>query len=469
MWEQVGEVKVVETVNLEWVGEHIVSLARENNRRGYTQGVLEARALASEATDVLKLVRVAVRKEEQSRASRHKRNILGDILSSLTGLATQDSLKQQQTYDRELRRKMEALVREQQVEANIIEKLVYNITQEEETMDGRIDQLQATHQRDIYALQQHSARMGIVRQDMKVIQDILVSTQTGTATAEQGIKFTARFGMEGTPHFRYHNITVKGEVLMAVYSAAMYKEVEVKWYSEEGQGWQARTGKNTYIVQERPTKEMHISWQEVELVGGWCEKCLTCTHTGQEWYRVEREGWISCQKGGNNTYRKGTLLHIEEGEHCWNDIIQVHSSRGGHEVLHIDMGLQGTVDEQIMQRMIANGSKVEEARKRQMQHRSAQQSLHKSILVTQQEVKELTEWAEKAESQQTEQQGWLQAWLSAAAVVGMLLVCCGGMVWGYSRYKKRDKDSQEGQEEVEQEEALAAIHVSTVSVLVHTY
>jgi len=77
--------------------------------------MLEARMLAGEATEVLQLIKMAVEGQMgHTRQSRQKRNVLGDIISSITGLATQDSISQQQAYDKELRRKMEELVRTQQ-------------------------------------------------------------------------------------------------------------------------------------------------------------------------------------------------------------------------------------------------------------------------------------------------------------------------------------------------------------------
>jgi len=171
--EQTGDISIQERIQLSSIEEHVAALLKDSSKRGHAHGMLEARMMAGEAMEVLQLVQKEVHREQTAGTSRVKRNILGTIISSLTGLATQESIEQQQTYDKELRRKMEDLVRTQQVEANTIEQMVNNIAEEEETLDGRISQQQHMHQLDMAQMHQYNTRKYLVRQDMQALTDIL--------------------------------------------------------------------------------------------------------------------------------------------------------------------------------------------------------------------------------------------------------------------------------------------------------
>jgi hypothetical protein len=187
-----GLIRIEEQISLTSISEHINSLAKESNRKGSAQGMLEARLLAGEATEVLRLVQLAVDTEAWVEGGRKKRNVLVNMISSLTGLATQGSITQQQTYDRELRRKIEDLVRTQQVEATTIEQMVTTLEQDEETLAGRLNQLQYMHQQDMTQLQRHNIRKHFGVQDLQAMKGILASVHSGIATPEQTIRFTAR-------------------------------------------------------------------------------------------------------------------------------------------------------------------------------------------------------------------------------------------------------------------------------------
>jgi hypothetical protein len=219
--EQTGDIVVQERIQLQGIEEHISALLKDSSRRGHAHGMLKARMMAGEAMEVLQLVQEEVINGQEAGESRVKRNIMGSIISSLTGLATQESIEQQQTYGKELRRKMEELVRTQQVEANTIEQIVNSIAAEEETHDGRISQQQQVHQLDIAQLHQYNTRKHLVRQDMQALKDILASMHSKQATTNQRIRFMAKMQRGVASIFQYCNITAQHDTLIATYKAAL--------------------------------------------------------------------------------------------------------------------------------------------------------------------------------------------------------------------------------------------------------
>jgi hypothetical protein len=231
---------------LSGIEEHVTTLLKDSSRRGHAHGMLEARMMAGEAMEVLQLVQKEVLRE-QIWTNRVKRNILGSIISSLTGLATQEAIEQQRTYDKELRRKMEELVRTQQVEAHTIEQMVNSIAAEEETLDGRISQQQQMHQLDISLTRKY-----LVRQDMQALKDILASMHDRQATSNQRIRFMAKIQTGVASIFKFCNITIVHDTLIATYKAALYTTAQVEYIRPFMQAWQVRTSTATYIMQHQP-------------------------------------------------------------------------------------------------------------------------------------------------------------------------------------------------------------------------
>jgi hypothetical protein len=402
--------------------------------------MLEARMMAGAALEVLQLVQKEVLREQTAGTSRVKRNILGTIISSLTGLATQESIEQQQTYDKELRRKMEELVRTQQVEANTMEQMVNNIAAEEETLDGRISQQQQVHQLDMAQLHQHNTRKYLVRQDMQALLDILTSMHDRQATPNQRIRFMAKIQTGVASIFKFCNVTILHDTLIATYKAALYTTVQVEYVRPYMQAWQVRTSTATYIMQHQPLAGEYITLKEARIRGGTCQNCTLIMHTGQGLYKVLQDGWLLCGGTGNNTVSSGDIIHIDDDHSCSNDILQIQIEHPRHATLSIDMSMANTVDEQILQKYMANGTDIEGVTHTHQRHMMAQQQLHKNILLAQQQMTDLTAWADRAE-QQYDEHAWIQHSMPALIALVALAIMGGmGTVGWYLLHNWRRKE-----------------------------
>jgi len=423
--EQTGDISIQERIQLLSIEEHVTALLKDSSRRGHAHGMLEARMMAGEAMEVLQLVQKEVYREQTAGTSRVKRNILGTIISSLTGLATQESIEHQQTYDKELRGKMEELVRTQQVEANTIEQMVNSIAAEEETLDGRISQQQHMHQLDMAQLHQYNTRKYLVRQDMQALMDILASMHDRQATPTQRIRFMAKIKTGVASIFKFCNITIDHDTLLATYKAALYTAVHVEYVRPYMQAWQVRTSTATYIMQHQPLAGDYITLRETRLRGGTCQNCTLIVHTGQGLYKALQAGWLMCGDTGNNTVSTGDILHIDDNRSCSNDVMQIHTEHPRHDTLSIDMSMLNTVDERILQKYMANGSDIEGVTHTHQRHMMAQRQLHKNILLAQQQMADLTAWAERTE-QQNDEHAWIQHGMPALLAL-MVLVIIGGI------------------------------------------
>ena len=127
--EVTGILYTQETVNVARIQQHMVTWLREVERSTDSLDRLMAAKVMREAnlmlTTLLKEARADLSQFQIGRDSptpasgydnmyvRHKRNILGDILHTLTGVATDDELHKQMKIDEEIREKIAATLNRQ--------------------------------------------------------------------------------------------------------------------------------------------------------------------------------------------------------------------------------------------------------------------------------------------------------------------------------------------------------------------
>jgi ribosomal protein S18 len=160
-------------------------------------------------------------------------------------------------------------------------------------------------------------------------------------------------------------------------------------------------------------------------------------HTEHGWYKILSEGWIYCNNTGNITVLPGTIMHSDDTGSCYNDIMHfaIVTAQASTETLSVDMSADSTADEIILQKYISNGSKIDDTRKAQQRHQQSQKLLHKSILTAQQEMIDLTNWAESID---TRKEG--PDWIMLTACVVFVLVGLGSLAWlGWLLNKKLGK------------------------------
>jgi hypothetical protein len=299
---------------------------------------------------------------------------------------------------------------------------------------SKLYQLQNMHQQDMAQLQRHSIRKYFVTQDLQALKGILASIHSGFATPEQTIRFTARMKTGVAHNFWLTKLHMQHDSLIATYQAALYRDTRIQLVKPLAQAWQVRTDHYTYLLQREPqhTGNLHISHQEVRLLGGTCANCTLAMHTEHGWYKILREGWISCNYTGNITVIPGTLLHIDDTGSCSNDIMRISSALAqiSTATLRINMSTDSTADEILLHKYISNGSKIGDTKTAQQRHQQSQKLLHKNILLAQQEMIDLTNWAESIDTRKVSQ-NWTV--LIAIIVIALLGIMAG---LGWVLYKK---------------------------------
>ena len=83
--------------------------------------------------------------EEENSVRRTKRNVFGDIMHQLFGVATDEQLQQQLRVDEEMRTKVADTLTRQVYYEKELTMAISNITMEEDRMESRVSELEKKH------------------------------------------------------------------------------------------------------------------------------------------------------------------------------------------------------------------------------------------------------------------------------------------------------------------------------------
>jgi len=110
-----------------------------------------------------------------------KRNFLGDILHSLTGVATDEQLQQQMRLDEEIREQVVSLLHHQAITDKGVTDMLSAVAREEDNLSDRLGTLQQQHDQDISSSNRLLAFLSIVTSDIRLLECTLSSMSAGIA------------------------------------------------------------------------------------------------------------------------------------------------------------------------------------------------------------------------------------------------------------------------------------------------
>lgn len=161
------------------------------------------------------------------RLRRVKRNFLGEILHTLTGVATDEQLQVQLRRDEEIRVQVASVLAHQVSYETEVSASVANLNKEEEMLAAQVATLSSDHLRDIKALVRLSAYEAMVDSDLQLLEDLLASVMSGTAPARLSSYLSYRSGLQHSSPFSYLQMSVAPKGLEVVVTASLYHDGEV--------------------------------------------------------------------------------------------------------------------------------------------------------------------------------------------------------------------------------------------------
>ncbi len=241
-----GVIYIQEFVNISKMEQHLSLWAQEmGHSADRTDRLIAARTMREFLTlksslllhHAVPLTVDTVDEKQVNAVRRTKRNIIGDFLHYVGGVATEDQLKQQLRIDNEIRDKItNALTRQLSFEKTIT-GVYANLTAEEDTLHRKIDTLHLQMKRDRALQGKIMALLQVALTDIQDLEDTLEVLWTGLPNFRHSARLAAQAALSFTPHLTLVNFTHQTSGIRILYQAYLYKEIDAR-----------TTDCNTYLV-----------------------------------------------------------------------------------------------------------------------------------------------------------------------------------------------------------------------------
>jgi hypothetical protein len=269
--------------------------------------------------------------EEENSIKRVKRNVFGDIMHQLFGVATDEQLQQQLRVDEELRDKVADTLTRQVYYEKELTMAIGNITMEEDRMESRVSELEQKHKSDKDRDSRMAAHRFTLMEDVDCLEDVLEAVVTGAVNTRHAAYLSAKAGMSRVASYEFLNLTSVDKNLVVCYLTRLFNEVVVEVVATSATAVQIRTPTREYYLHASHGPEMPLTEMEVQGTRDNCDGCALLVHTGSRRYLVVESGDLTCETDGNTSVlhnmSAGEILSIKRDATCKNRLMLV-SSRG---------------------------------------------------------------------------------------------------------------------------------------------
>jgi hypothetical protein len=362
---------------------------------------------------------------------RQKRNILGDVLHAITGLATDEQLQQQLQLDKEIRDRVSTtLARQVTFEKSLAESMA-SVHQEEETMEAQILELRSAHDRDLGRATRLMVNRHMIQEDVDKLEDVLHAVWTGTANARHSTYLSSRAGLQQVAAFHYVNCTKIENGVVITYTSRLYSTSAVLSVQDLGLGtYRAlETVDRLYYLHSSHHLSMPLTEKEVRGFRSSCPECAILVYLGHDEYLTVVPGAVSCTLGGkiasvNLTVSSSVLLAGQDS--CANSVMQTGGGSLRTKLYRVDTAEDRVLDSLLVQKAASAGSDVETLAHMKRSHERAALSLKHDLGAAQVEMRGLVEDTDKQFFFHEMQSYASWAWLLIITVVilcALFLVC----------------------------------------------
>ncbi len=257
-----GYLEVQHEVDLRDILTHLQLWSRDLNSTAYNK---VSRSLASSKTQRLNLLIANLLRECNSSlttstllptpppasndARRFKRNILGDLLHTLTGVATDEQLQEQLRMDKEIRAKVTSLMTHQVTYEESMTSSLSQLQKGETEIAGHVDELSSTFQREMNRLYRVLAYSSFLDDDIALLSDSLESISTGIAPATLSAYLSSKCGLTTVLHLSYKSARTWERGVVISYISYLYSKAEVVFPPTTSRDTQTLvTHRSTYLL-----------------------------------------------------------------------------------------------------------------------------------------------------------------------------------------------------------------------------
>ncbi len=298
---------------------------------------------------------------EGAERRRFKRNIIGDALHFLTGVATDEELQEQVKKDNDLRDKITATLTRQIAYEKELTNSYATLAREEEGISGKVSQLEEKHRQDISSLRWFQAHQNVVKEDIEKLSDILEAVQTGVCNTRHATYISSRAGLTDILQFRFHNVSSSPSGPVIIYSSRMFRRATVMRTSTSQDVRDVLTPDRMYILHPSHLHTDPITEEETRVTTAqYCEECALILHMGQQIYRTIQPGYLNCTSKGMLNLTKEEGFKLDKGEYCFNPYMAVGLTNIRHTTYKLDIASDTMLDALLLRSHITTNSSIPE-------------------------------------------------------------------------------------------------------------
>jgi hypothetical protein len=264
--------------------------------------------------------------DKDNQVQRFKRNILGDVLHALTGVATEEEMAKQRQLDEDIRDKVTAtLTRQMSYEKNVAD-IIGNITNEEEVLGRHINELAQRHADDMGRMTRQNVHHQIILEDIDKLEDVLAAVWTGEVAVRHSVFLSSKANLPTAAHFRTVGVYTDRNGPVIKYVTRIYKKVDVLATNRTKRVVTLSTLGRTYYL--HPGHNLLLPLNEVEVRGTRipCPSCAVLVHVDHQRYLTVTPGRLTCTQGtltSSLNLTAGQQLDVHPDDNCVNEAIHI--------------------------------------------------------------------------------------------------------------------------------------------------
>lgn len=195
-----------------------------------------------------------------------KRNIFGDIIHSLTGLATDERVDEQARAEEEVRGKITEVLRHQLQYEEKFGIYLSELQEEEEGGRKMLEETRLKVERGFRASARLSAYQAMLEEDEETLVSVLEAMSTGAAGVRLDSYLSYKCGLTTMAGFRYKSIRPHPSGVQVTYDSRVYHHSLILEERLENGTWRVRTEGHQYILPP--------SWRGLPVVATELEVCF---------------------------------------------------------------------------------------------------------------------------------------------------------------------------------------------------
>jgi hypothetical protein len=327
--------------------------------------------------------------DNDNQLQRFKRNILGDVLHALTGVATDEELAKQRQLDEDIRNKVTSTLTRQMSYEKTISDIIGNITNEEEVLGSHLSELARRHNEDIGKLTRLNVHHQIILEDIDKLEDVISAVWTGEATVRHAVFLSAKANLPTVANFRTVGLYMDRNGPVVRFSTRLFKTVDVLAVNKSKTATTLSTLGRTYYL--HPGHNLLLPLTEMEVRGTRipCPTCAVLVHVDHQRYLTVTPGRLSCTHGSEVlplNLSLGQQVDLRAEDNCVNEAVHIGRQMLRLQEFEIDTTGDKAVDTLLTAKVGQQDTQVETMMAMKDAHRLLNMKLRQDVTMAQEDI-----------------------------------------------------------------------------------